>query len=68
MSNSLAKHCATRLAEIVDEVEGLIDFAIENGFRAVEHKLDEAMGPLCSAHNAAQQYDSGELTPREHTY
>ena len=43
-----------RLEEITDEAENL-------GLLAIAHKIQEALGPLASAHRACPQYLDGTL-------
>lgn len=52
------------LQQIYDRVEELADAAGELDAVAVTHKLEEALGPLGSALEAAQQYRDGRLEPR----
>lgn len=60
----MATDVAERLAEIAEELEGLEDWAVDVGCRAVEHKLQETLGRLMMAETAAWQYADGTLEPR----
>ena len=53
---------AETLDKLVERIEDLYDYADGDGFRAVAHKLEEAIGPLNSARLAAHQYGTGELS------
>lgn len=55
---------ASELESIHERVEELMDWADEEGYRAITHKLQEAMGPLNAASEATRQYASGQLTAK----
>lgn len=61
---SLMSDTVTELERIAERLEELADWANDEGYPAIGHKLAEALGPLGSATEAAQQYDDGRLTPR----
>ena len=52
------------LEAIVERLSDLTDWAVDGGYRAVEHKLQEASGPLNAVAEACTQYADGRLTPR----
>jgi hypothetical protein len=57
---------STELVQIIKRLEEIGDeWASEWGLRAVEQKIQEALAPLCSAADAAAQYASGVLEPRD---
>lgn len=61
-----ARDMANELDEIIERLTEIADnWAPEYGFRAVEHKLQEAIGPLQSASDAAVNYHMGLLEPRD---
>lgn len=60
----MATDVAERLDEIAEELEGLEDWALDMGCRAIEHKLQETLGRLTMAQAAAWQYANGTLEPR----
>lgn len=60
-----AAMAAAELDEMVDRLDELEDYAVEMGYRALEHKIQEARGRLASAQVAATQYAEGTLTPRD---
>jgi hypothetical protein len=47
------KTIAEKIAEHMEELEQLAIDADDIGWRAVNHKITEALGPLRSAHGAA---------------
>lgn len=51
------------LYEVQEIMEEIIDWSTDGGYIAVQHKLEEAMGPIDSALLAAQQYRDGTLAP-----
>ena len=67
----MAKHAAPapfptivdRLTEIIDELDDIEQCADDIGWRAVQHKAEEALGRLTNALVAAQQYESGDREP-----
>jgi hypothetical protein len=59
----LADTVAEELETIIERFEELEDFAALEGYRALEHKLQEARGPLSSAAEAMRQYGTGEMKP-----
>lgn len=60
----MASDVAERLSEIAEELEGLEEWAVDMGFRAIEHKLQETLGRLAMAETAARQYADGTLAAR----
>jgi len=54
-----------RLHELEDELHDIIKSADDIGWRSVQHPLETAMGYVTSAIEAAGQYESGLLEPRE---
>lgn len=51
------------LEDVQNELYDMIDAALEAGYVGVWHKLEEALGKLSSAEDAARQYESGERNP-----
>lgn len=58
-----AKTVADELELMIERLDELEDFAIDMGYRALEHKVREARGPLSSAYQAMRQYEIGEMKP-----
>jgi hypothetical protein len=54
-----------RLSAVIDELEDVQQCAEDAGWRAVEHKTQEALGRLHNALEAAKQYETGDLEPIE---
>ena len=52
---------ADEIEKMVERAEELQSAAIEFGFTACGHKLEEAFAPLSSAATAARQYAAGVL-------
>lgn len=50
-----------QLENLLDRFDELLTVAEAQGYRAVQHKLEEASGPLSSAREAAEQYGIGVL-------
>lgn len=48
---------------IYERLEGLEEWADEMGYRAIQHKIQEAMRPVESVGAAAAQYRDGILVP-----
>jgi hypothetical protein len=53
------------LADVSDTIDNLMDWAEGEGYRATQHKLQEAWAPVQSAMAAIEQYDDGRLERRE---
>ena len=64
-TQSIMQSTVEELDKIVERIEELYEWAGEEGYRAIEHKLQEAAGPLMAALEAAAQYRDGVLTPRQ---
>lgn len=62
---NLLSDTAERLDEIGESLEEYRDWAEGEGYPAIQHKLEEAIGPLSIAAEAARQYADGRLTPKE---
>lgn len=60
----MAEAVAVELGAMVERLYELEDYCADQGYRAGEHKIQEARGPLASAQLAMEQYATGELTPR----
>lgn len=60
MLDDLSKEFET----IYERLEGLEDWAASEGYRAIEHKIQEAMRPIESIAAAAAQYRDGVLIAR----
>lgn len=57
---------AEELENIVERLEEIGDsWAVDSGFKAVSDKIEESLGRLNSAAEAARQYASGVLAPKE---
>jgi hypothetical protein len=54
---------AEELDVMIERLEELEDFGISEGYRALEHKCQEARGKLSSAAEAMRQYATGEKRP-----
>ena len=52
------------LAAIIDRLDELEEYGIDEGYRALAVKAQEARGPLTSALRAMRQYGTGELARR----
>lgn len=52
------------LLEIENQLETLQEWASDEGYRAIEHKIQEALGRIYNATTAAMQYDTGQLEQR----
>ena len=59
-----AKYLRDTLIDLANKVDELMNYADDEGYRAVAHKLQEAWGPLDSAVAAAAQYTDGTLERR----
>lgn len=44
------------LDEIAERLEEILDYALGEGMRGVQHKIEEALGSLYSAVSAARQF------------
>lgn len=53
-----------RLDDLYDQLDGIQEWADDEGYNAIAHKLAEVRGPLLSAAAAADQYRTGELKRR----
>ena len=62
--HDLATYAANELDGIYERLVELEDFAVEMGFRAVEHKIQEAQGKVLRAAEAARQYADGTLVSK----
>lgn len=63
-TDSLLESAFNRIGEAMDAVNDILDWAEEAGYPAIQHKLEETLGPLDSARWAAIQYDDGDLKQR----
>lgn len=61
--DKVADVIAEELEGFLERFEELEDFAVDAGYRALEHKIQEARGPLSSALEAMRQYGTGEMRP-----
>ena len=61
----LLRNTASKLSDVCDEISDLMEWAEDEGYLAIAHKLQEALSPLISAMNAADQYADGVLERRE---
>lgn len=64
-SDADARDLMDELDEMLDRFDEVLNTAEISGYRAVQHKLEEAMGPLRGAREAAEQYSDGTLRIRE---
>jgi len=55
---------AEELDGIIERLDELEDWAVDQGYRALENKCQEARGSLSSAAEAMRQYASGVLTAK----
>jgi molybdopterin-guanine dinucleotide biosynthesis protein len=62
-NDRMATVIAEELDTIIERFDELEDFAVMEGYRALEHKISEARGPLSSAAEAMRQYATGEMRP-----
>lgn len=62
--DKLADSTADELDKMVERLDELEDWAIDQGYHALEHKIQEARGPLSNAAEAMRQYATGELRTR----
>jgi hypothetical protein len=55
---------ATELDEMIERLEEIAEMSADEGWTAVQHKIQEALGRLGSAAEASRQYADGTLEPR----
>lgn len=60
----LLRDTGDRLSDIADHLDAIRDWAEEEGYTAIQHKLEETWGTLNSAVAAAYQYADGALERR----
>lgn len=63
--DTLAESTANELDRIAERLDELIEWGHDEGYPAIAHKLEEAVGRVRGAEEAARQYHTGELTRRE---